>query len=909
MPRLFGLLALALLCAPPLLSAEEELSKRVSADLRRFYAERLRRPFFRAPDDPEEKVGPPPWSAPLKQLAAAKSSDRQQAVAYLRELLSQSLEHERSGKAPWRNTSYWGGKAEVPARDLRKEVATELAETGLLPDALPVLRWYVEKEPIDPFLEPIMKALGKLDGKEVDALRAELAGWPHPNVVVAASALEQIRAHKGPLPDDRLSALCHHHRSEIRKAARNLNAARKGKDPGPFDGARALRSEAVRKVMDETVALLVELPSAKARFVTVHIRYLDDKKTVRGTWEAKGWLIREKRDLVELYMPYGRSETFQKGEKERRDRGGWTISRVETTVDFSIEPGKLEELVGEVEKSRAEGQAQFELSPGGALTGQFRGSGATLYEAVLGAWLYRAGRDAEAARIVLPALDSMYSDRHLPKMVRQQLGEIYGYRMLVAFAGDRDYPGALRWAKFINEQCPGTRFHDYAKRLAEQLPRRMDDFTKFKLPTPVEWEGLKKKLTRTQQIDYLCERMRLLQYGPASIGFSIAPQYAEPCGMDADASRSLEKGKTRVINPRIELDPEFSGVGGDKPGPGNLELTLADVPQLSKHLRDDWFTLGILYWRAFHPDRTLRSTREELAEIINALAQKDVCKIGEWEGRTPAEIDREIERISRWAKENAHKTPVQLEWDALDEEAASGASWYAIRNRVESLLQQKETRVYDVMKRYLESDKTDASSKSLILASYLEHDVSRAAGLARKYLDAKDSSLRRQAGLIVFRTGGKDRTRPILSDGLAKGAINGWVANAVKALLEDGSPESVRQVKRLFTNKDLAHDRFGIRPAVFRLCVKAGMKEPYQFYLPLLDNKSQQLPHLDDKGKPTGVSVFHPTVAEEFAREIVERFAGDEPAVQEIVKKFPKTADQIPHLKKWLRSRAEETKD
>src|SRR5262249_38770332 len=132
------------------------------------------------------------------------------------------------------------------------------------------------------------------------------------------------------------------------------------------------------------------------------------------------------------------------------------------------------------------------------------------YEAILGAWLYRAGRDAEAASILLPALDSVYADHYLVDTVRHQVGEIHGYRMLVAFAGDRDYAEVLKHAKLINERYPDTRCHAYARGLAEQLPRRTDDFTKFKLPTPAEWADLKKKLTRGQQIDFLCERMRLL---------------------------------------------------------------------------------------------------------------------------------------------------------------------------------------------------------------------------------------------------------------------------------------------------------------------------------------------------------------------------------------------------------------
>ncbi len=59
--------------------------------------------------------------------------------------------------------------------------------------------------------------------------------------------------------------------------------------------------------------------------------------------------------------------------------------------------------------------------------------------------------------------------------------------MLVAFAGDRDFAQALKDAKLITDKFPDTRFNEYAKQMAKQLPRRKDDFKKFKLPTLEEW--------------------------------------------------------------------------------------------------------------------------------------------------------------------------------------------------------------------------------------------------------------------------------------------------------------------------------------------------------------------------------------------------------------------------------------
>jgi hypothetical protein len=905
-----GLLALAGLLAPAARDAED-LRAEAAKDLKRYYRERLRRPFIVTDDTPREKAGPPPWEGPLRLLASDEPGERRRAAAYLRELLDLALEHDQSGKAPWRPTPYWGGGADVPARELRGTVAEELAKAKPPAEALPVLRWYFDKEPSGRSLEQVVAALDKVEGKEADTLRAELATAPHPNAAVAAAALHQLAARKQALPAGRLAALCQHHRAAVRGAARKLNARQGGPDPGPFDPAKAVRSEPVRKLMDEVIGLMSELPPAKAELVKVTVRYRDDKGAVKQEYKIPGWLVRKDGDTLEVYTPYGHTETIRHGERKRVEHsepapgGGVRYSEIDITVEASAAPLPAEELIQKVEASRKQDTAFSDLSEQGPLTGQFRGSGATLYEAVLGAWLYRAGRDAEAARVLLPALDSLYADRDLVAMVRHRLGEIHGYRMLVAFAGDRDYDRALRHAKLIDERYPGTRFHHYARGLAEQLPRRRDDFTKLKLPTPAAWADLKKKLTREEQIEFLCERMRLLNcfqmmqpggYDPGDT------QYAEACGMKPDASWGLRRGKTEVINPLTELRGPYNWYDRDgKPRPVGMALTLKDVPRLSKYLRDDWYMPTVSFWRDFAPDRHLASTRPQIAEIINGLAGKDVCKVDGWDRLTPAEVDREIERINRWAAANAGKSEVQLQWEALEEALAAGARWLDVDGRVEWLLEKKQDRAYEVMARFLQSDRTEAYHKSEILQAYLKHEVSRAKDLAPKYLDAREPSLRRNAALVVFRTGDKARAREILGDALATDEVEGWHAQAVEALLADGSEESRRQAARLFANRRLPHER-QIRPGILRRCAAAGMREPYRFYLPFLDDDRRELPMLDGKGERVGASYFEPSVAASFAREVMKEFAPDDPAVKEIARKFPKEADRIPPLKQWLQS-------
>jgi hypothetical protein len=664
------------------------------------------------------------------------------------------------------------------------------------------------------------------------------------------------------------------------------------------------------------------LPEPKAEFVTVTVRYVDEKKVARETFDETGWLVRREKDVVEVYTPHGRVETARPGEKKRvshsekaPDGNGWVHSEIDITVDVDVSPGKLDDVIKEVEASRKKDAAGQDFSRRGPLTAQFEGRGATLYESILGAWLYRAGRDADAARVLLPALDSQYADRHLPVIVRHRLGDLAGYRMLVAFAGDQDYAVALKEARLINRVYPDTRFHDYAKGLAQQLPRRMDDFTRFKLPTPGDWADLKKTLTREQQIEFLCSRLRLMncfQLGQPGGYDSGATQYAEPSGMESDASWGLGRGKTMVINPLSELTGKLSMFRDDAKSKG-LNLKLKDVPALSKHLRDDWYMLIVSFWRDFHPDRNLSRTRPRVANIINEIAGKDVCEIGGWDKLKAAEIDREIERINKWASDNAGKSRVELDWEALKEELEDGARWSDVADRVDRLLDAKQTAAYDVLKKYLEDTRTDEDDKSRILRTYLACDVVKAKDLAPKFLDAKYYSLRETAALIVLRTGGdRTRARQIIGDALeAEDLDRSIMPDAVEELLKDGSAESRRQVARVFGNGRLVSESDSriARVRILKACAAAGMTGPYQFYLPLIDRKGELLTIWNKEKQDIGAAHYSPSISEAMAEEIVTQFAPDDPAVKEIAKKFPKPADRIGPLKEWLRSRLDKAKE
>ncbi len=316
---------------------------------------------------------------------------------------------------------------------------------------------------------------------------------------------------------------------------------------------------------------------------------------------------------------------------------------------------------------------------------------AGIYEGLLVDWLYRNGRRELAARVLFPALDSLPLDNNLLDAVRAELGHKYGIQMLAAFV-NRDYGKTLQLAKTITERYPETIFSQYAGEFQRQLPLRRDDFKGFRLPTPAEWAALKQKLSRAEQIDYLCRRFRLIncfQEGQPGHAADSDRQFAEKSEISEDASFPVRTGKTEVINPLVELaGPIDRYFEPGKKRPTGMDLTLADVKYLAPHLHDDWFMLTISFFRNFAPGRTLHSTRPLVARVINDLAKMDLCEVEALSSMTEKERDQKIQVIIRWAGEVIYEfatnQPGNTRRDPnrnTSKEIAEARSWLQVRIR------------------------------------------------------------------------------------------------------------------------------------------------------------------------------------------------------------------------------------
>jgi hypothetical protein len=858
----------------------------------------------------------PPWNAEVKNLSSDKPVERDKAANYLVALLDQAQADERSGNAPWRATPFWGGGAENPAQDLRGQIVKELSKAPASIASLSVIRWYLDREHVPLYQAIAMTALGKVDGKEADGLRLRILQPAHENSVVLRWALEQFGKRKTDLPDGLLKELCQHYRPSIRAAARKINSDRGGPDPGAFDNARAIQRPEVVALVTAVGALLDQTAATDAEFVKVTTEWTSGEET--NTETTIGWLVKNDSDSWIVLTPFGHRENFAKEKKIKRRDG-------ESTIKSRWEKLPIADEVNRVAALRGKGDPEFALSERGALTGQFEGHTASVSEVVLAHWLYTAKQFDLSAQLFLPALDTFYMDRHLVDMMRHRMSEAAGYRMLVAFAGDRDFAETQRLANALVQRYPGTRFHDHAVKLSKEMPKRGDDFKKLKLPTPEEWATLKKKLSRAEQITYLAERIRLLncfQYSQPG-GYSLTEtQYAEPCGLSDNAAWGLYQGKTKVINPYLELvggkELVFPHDDTKKPSKG-MELTVADIPRLAPFLREDWHLLCVSFWRDFSADRHLGTTRPLFASIIDDLAKRDLCRVHAMAKMSDVEMEKQIESIVNWANANAGKNERDLLWEALDEQVSAGAyfSDLSMSGNLDELIGLKDKRLGPVLLQYLNDfekkgvrpnpnafkiEGLDSNSYELrrLMGYCRAYDPAMFKESVRKLGQHKNLDVRLESGYMLFAGGDIDEGRKILANILENGSPWGLeeyaIPQLVETLLKEGSKESKEAVRLVFKNKRYTEIREGPRVMLVKDCIYVGIGEAYLSYLPLLDIKGDTIGPIG-YGKGT-------VVGELIAAEIIEKLAPNDSEIIRIKKMFPKPADQIAPLKEWLIAKA-----
>ncbi len=266
-------------------------------------------------------------------------------------------------------------------------------------------------------------------------------------------------------------------------------------------------------------------------------------------------------------------------------------------------------------------------------------------------------RETVATRL-LPLLDALPDDRGLLATARAHAGSLLHAALLRALADERDLLTALVLAHHLAKPLfDGCAFQTDARLLADQLPRRLEDYKSFRLPTPVAWNRMKRGMSRAGRIAFLTERLRLLN---RSTRDAAAAAGAGPFDAPQTGARG-EDAAAPLINPFREL----AGLGP----------TVDDIPALAPHLANE----DLLAWApAPTGPATLPRVNRPVALLVNDAACRLLVEPAFFDLAHDDQLAR-IDRIVLWAEANAGKPRAQLAREAAEEAKAWPSFRFAMR--------------------------------------------------------------------------------------------------------------------------------------------------------------------------------------------------------------------------------------
>lgn len=840
---------------------------------------------------------PESWSEAREKIHSSNQAERQAAVSKLLAIVKQLKADEESGNAKWCATIFFGGEQENRARDSRKYLLLDMIKKPMMEEAVPLIRWYLFEEKLAHFQANAMLALKPIATESADATRLEIIKARPKNAWVLAMALEQGRARELSISDEMLTELATHHRHGIRSAA--VKWLQERRKPVPeFNAAAAIQSPAVSGLIVQLSAMWVDQPATNTQPCHVIRMYQVNDGEVVVLEPIFVWEIQSTDKVMQFIDDHGRLHEYELSKRNQQPIKPRDFTWRTEAVDLNV-------TVAEIEKFRKERNLDFALSSQGGLSDQFEGQHPTLPEMLLGIWLAGTGQRELAARVLLPAFEAAASDALAVESFKHEIAVYYGQCTLGAFTHERDFVKTERMANTYITKYPNTIYSNIMEKLATELQRRQDDFKTFTLPTHDEWKALKLKLTRAQQIDFLCDRLRLLnafQDGqPGGVSYHDK-QYAEP-GWQARSNDML-----LVINPLSELVGLPASHRNNDPIEG-LQLTLADVPILARHLKDDWSMVMYSYWRDFHPSRTMHYTRNVLADIINSLCHQEIIDPIAMKAMSPQQVDEAIANLTQWAKDHVGKPEADLHVESLERAVRENSWWYyKVDKNAQALVSLKDPRVVPLTMKVFERKHQNMHRENdlnCIMKISGAFPVDEYDEFARKMLDSQHERGRLIAACVLIAAGQEQPACERLERQITSDAYQFSLHDsvAIVELLANSQLKSAPKLLELFiTSKrlDSVYDRTmadSLRSSVLvTLYNSSARKTLLRYYLGYFDDTQP------------GKNPFWPDkrVCDLFAHELIRGLRNEDSKLNAIAEKKGTENDKLAELKLWIADRLNE---
>jgi len=573
---------------------------------------------------------------PIDSLVGTLETDppspRRATVDYLLALCRQSVADERDGRTPWITPHTFGDSDRNEAHLVRKQIGDALARGATSAEAAPLLEWLIEREPSVDIQNSAAAALAR---GAVPIPESVLSRWLEPEfknrrVLLSALAVVQRDSLVALLPA--VAKVCSDPRESVRRAAHAVLAAFGAE--GASDQAPADRiTPAIAQDLEAIARMVHPVIPNDARMVRIIAVPPDPDSTRRRN--LAGWMLSEDDSSMTILDVFGQSETY-------------TRSRAAIVPTSVAEEARF--LASTRTDHKREVEAPFRTEIGSSLHAGVW----SVPEALVAACAFERGDSGSAAALVLPALDTLDRADQLRSIPAQELGARYDAEMIKRFACNRDYPAAIALAHHLLEpEFDALGRRGLAEELAQQLPRRDDDFKSLRLPTPDAWQALSARLTRHQQVDYLLERLRLVN----------AFQWSNPGGLDLFGAQYASAWHHRHI---YEEEPNTSAeVIHPLRMLYEMRLQVTELPWLFDRVLDDDYILAVEFPFGFDADQLHYRVGDLVEKLIQETARFKLADRDALKAMSPPGRRRAFAAMTTWCRRHAGDDVGTLERLAL----------------------------------------------------------------------------------------------------------------------------------------------------------------------------------------------------------------------------------------------------
>lgn len=365
---------------------------------------------------------------------------------------------------------------------------------------------------------------------------------------------------------------------------------------------------------DEAIAILGKLsrfePSEFGDYVTVEMK--------GSTQIVTGWIFSENEDTIVLLTSNGILKTVGRA-----------------SVQNILKPD-LETIADELPPN--------ERLPSMVLCPYYGCESIRIYLKSL--WLHGFGRDDLAAKLLTSG------DGFNSKTASEAFANLYFNEMLSAYSIDRDYESAIKFGTYLGApEYENFELLDVAIRLTKQLQDRPQDFKSLIIPDTTAWRDLQKKLPRKKLVEFLADRLHLLnciqtsqpgginyQDTQYSVAFSAIPYDEKNPHLKLEASE--------VINPYVEIM--------------NLHLNFEEAEYLLPYLSDTTYIPSYSFWRDFSSNRVVHKFNWLIADLLFSITNRNWITLQHFDTLSDLGKKQEIEKIRTWLRQRKSATKEEL---------------------------------------------------------------------------------------------------------------------------------------------------------------------------------------------------------------------------------------------------------